>query len=395
MHSTALLTEQPPGAALMDALAYAYGEPACGGIYRVKAEDFVVEEQIAFSLSGEGEHLWCWVEKRGENTDWVAQQLAKWAGVSPANVGVAGQKDRHALTRQWFSLWLPGQSDPQSETLHLQNVHILKMQRHGRKLQTGGLSGNYFELVVRDLQGQCDGLQARLEQIAQAGVPNYFGDQRFGFNGANLGKASALFEGRLPRVKRNQKSLYISAARSWLFNRVLSERIRRGDWNSFVRGDALQLEGSTRWFEDDGSPELAARVAAGDLHPTGPLYGRGTWPVQDSVADLEQAVVAEFPAWLAGLEKLGLKQERRALRVLPRDLSWQWLDEDGTRALRLSFGLPAGSYATMVLRELLRLEDAQLVAKRTATDAAVAASPVPGVDGDAAAALQKDETMRR
>lgn len=350
---------------LMEALAYANGRPSCSGLYKVKAEDFVVEEQIAFTLSGEGEHLWCWVEKRGENTDWVAQQLARWAGVSPANIGVAGQKDRHAVTRQWFSIWLPGQADPEPSSLALDNVRILRMLRHSRKLQTGGLSGNRFEIVLRDLEGGCELLHQRLETVAKEGVPNYFGDQRFGFKGANLSKATAFLQGRLPRVKRNQKSLYISAARSWLFNLVLSERIRRGGWNAFLAGDVLQLEGSSRWFEDDGSSGLAERVASGDLHPTGPLYGRGAWPVEHMVRDLEQTVVAAFPAWLEGLDKQGLKHDRRALRVMPQQFEWQWLQQPNDKtALQLRFSLPAGSYASMVLRELVDVKDAQVLAKQ-------------------------------
>ncbi|MDG6774460.1 tRNA pseudouridine(13) synthase TruD [Thiomicrorhabdus sp. ZW0627] len=352
---------------LMDSLAYAYGKPFCSAVYKVSPEDFVVEEQIAYELSGEGEHLWCWVEKRGENTDWVLQQLAKWAGVSPARIGVAGQKDRHAVTRQWFSIQLPGQADPNPEDLGLENVKILKMVRHQRKLQTGGLSGNRFELVLRQLQAQPDELQTRLLQIQQFGVPNYFGEQRFGFKGNNLCKATDFLQGKMKRVKRNQKSLYISAARSWLFNLVLSERVSQENWNRFKVGDVLQLEGSSRWFVEDGSEDLAERVESGDLHPTGPLVGRGELPSQESVRTLEESIVQPYDIWLQGLEQLGLKQDRRSLRVLPKDFEWQWLKggsgEEAVAALKVSFSLPAGSYATMVLREICQIQDAQIAKK--------------------------------
>lgn len=341
---------------LMSGLAYAYGLPSCSGIYKQKPEDFLVEEQIAFELSGEGEHLWCWVEKTGENTDWVLQQLAKWAGVSPARIGVAGQKDRHAVTRQWFSIQLPGQSDPDPKTLGLDSVRILKMQRHQRKLQTGGLSGNRFELVVRDIHGECETLEQRLLAIQQGGVPNYFGEQRFGYQGRNLNKATEFLSGKLQRVKRNQKSLYISSARSWLFNLVLSQRVQRGDWNHFVSGDVLQLEGSSRWFSEDGSSDLSQRVEEGDLHPTGPMFGRGELPSQASVRDLEEQVMQPYEVWRQGLERLGLKQDRRALRVLPKNISWVLK----TDTLSLQFELPAGSYATMVMREIMKVEDAQI-----------------------------------
>ncbi|VAW48096.1 tRNA pseudouridine(13) synthase, partial [hydrothermal vent metagenome] len=130
-------------------LNYAWGKPEVSGLYKVIPEDFIVEEQIAFELSGEGEHLWCWVEKKSENTDWVLQQLAKWARVSPAKVNVAGQKDRHAVTRQWFSIHLAGRENPCIKAFNVANVQVLKVIRHQRKLQIGGLSGNRFTLTIR------------------------------------------------------------------------------------------------------------------------------------------------------------------------------------------------------------------------------------------------------
>lgn len=349
---------------LMSSLAYANGQSMCRGVYKKTAEDFIVEEQIAFTLSGEGEHLWCWVEKVGENTDWVSHQLAKWAGVPTSRIGVAGQKDRHAVTRQWFSIQLPGQQDPNPDHLQLDSVKILKMVRHQRKLQTGGLKGNRFELVIRDIAGNCDDLEQRLQAIKTRGVPNYFGEQRFGNYGANLPKATEFFNGTLTRVKRNQKSMYISAARSWMFNLILSERIKNGNWNAFLDGDVMQLEGSSKWFAEDGSADLAKRVQEADLHPTGPLVGRGQLPSKLEVLTLESQVLAPFANWVLGLEALGLKQDRRALRVMPAMLTWQWLEsESGQKtdsvALKVSFALPAGSYATMVLRELMQVEDAQ------------------------------------
>jgi len=345
---------------LMDALAYANGESRCRGVYKQTAQDFIVEEQIAFSLSGEGEHLWCWVEKTGENTDWVSHQLAKWADVPTSRIGVAGQKDRHAVTRQWFSIQLPGKEDPNPDDLALETVKILKMVRHQRKLQTGGLKGNRFELVVRNIQGDCKDLEQRLEAIKTDGVPNYFGEQRFGRHGNNLPKATEFFSGALTRVKRNQKSMYISAARSWMFNLILSERIQQASWNSFLPGDVMQLEGSSKWFEDDGSETLSERVEQFDLHPTGAMVGRGELPSKLGVLALEKRVLTPFTDWIIGLDNLGLKQDRRALRVMPEALTWQWLDDGAEhKSLKVCFALPSGSYATMVLRELMALKDAQ------------------------------------
>ncbi|MEA3404941.1 MAG: tRNA pseudouridine(13) synthase TruD [Pseudomonadota bacterium] len=349
---------------LMDSLTYANGESSCQGVYKQSAEDFVVEEQIAYGLSGEGEHLWCWVEKRGENTDWVSHQLAKWANVPTSRIGVAGQKDRHAVTRQWFSIQLPGREDPNPKDLELDTVKIVKMVRHQRKLQTGGLKGNHFQLVIRDINGQCDDIEQRLEAIRSQGVPNYFGEQRFGKYGNNLPKATAFFKGELTRVKRNQKSMYISAARSWMFNLILSERIKQNSWNHFVTGDVVQLEGSSRWFEDDNSTDLAERVEQADLHPTGAMLGRGELPSKGLVLELERQVIEPYAEWITGLDELGLKQDRRALRVMPENVTWEWLDKGSeNKSLKVCFALPSGSYATMVLRELMNVRDAQTMVK--------------------------------
>jgi tRNA pseudouridine13 synthase len=375
-------------------LNYAFGQPDCQGIYKVIPQDFIVEEQIAYELSGEGEHLWCWVEKTGENTDWVLQQLAKWAGVSPSKVGIAGQKDRHAVTRQWFSIQLPGLVNPNSEDFTVENVVILKTIRHQRKLQTGGLSGNRFTLRVRNIQTlattQTDDtdiiqtLQSRLNLIKAQGVPNYYGEQRFGIHGRNIKQGEKLLAGELPKVKRNQKSLFLSAIRSWMFNVLLSERLQQQNWNQLLPGDVLQLEGSNKWFVEDGSVDLAERIKVLDLHPTGALFGKGVLPSDKSALKIEQGVAERFKAWIAGLDEYGVNQDRRALRLLPLALEWQWiassaeyadvlepafeklsLESDWASApvLQLSFSLRAGSYATMVLRELLQGKDYQAMLK--------------------------------
>jgi tRNA pseudouridine13 synthase len=372
-------------------LNYAYGQPDCQGLYKVIPEDFWVEEQIAYELSGEGEHLWCWVEKTGENTDWVLQQLAKWAGVSPSKVGVAGQKDRHAVTRQWFSIQLPVLIDPKVDDFKVKNVTILKTIRHQRKLQTGGLSGNRFTVVIRNIQpiqgGETDviqSLQARLNLIKERGVPNYYGEQRFGLHGRNVKQGEKLLTGELPKVKRNQKSMFLSAIRSWRFNVLLSQRIKLQNWNQLLPGEVLQLEGSNKWFVEDGSTDLAERVNTLDVHPTGALFGKGILPTEKSALEIEQNIAKSFKIWIAGLDEYGVKQDRRALRLLPLDLEWQWIASSAESAdalsvafdkvslesdwrsapvLQLSFSLRSGSYATMVMRELLQGQDYQVMLK--------------------------------
>ncbi|UQB42474.1 tRNA pseudouridine(13) synthase TruD [Thiomicrospira microaerophila] len=329
-------------------LPYAYGKPTATAKLKQHNHDFIVEEQIAFELSGEGEHLWVWLEKEGENTDWAAQQLAKWAGIRLRDIGYAGLKDRHAVTRQWFSLYLPGRADPDLQDFVFDTMRIVKSIRHKRKLQTGGLSGNRFILTLSEVKGDRAELEARLENIKHLGVPNYFGEQRFGRNEHNLVMAQRLFNGELTRLKPAQRGLYISSARSYLFNLILAERVNQACWNKALTGDVFQLEGSDKWFVDDAEERLAQRVTECDIHPTGALVGTGDLPSMSEVKALEQKVLLKHQAWLEALEALGLKQDRRALRVIPKDMTWRWLGSD---RLELAFSLRPGAYATMVVRE--------------------------------------------
>lgn len=333
-------------------LPYAYGAPCAQARLKSEPADFQVEETIAFSLSGEGEHLWLWVEKQGENTDWVAQQLAKWAGIRLRDIGFAGLKDRHGITRQWFSLYLPGRENPDVSEFQFDSIRILQQVRHQRKLQTGGLSGNRFILTLRDFTGEQAETEQRLEQIKTQGVPNYFGEQRFGRNEHNLVMAQRLFDGELTRLRPAQRGLYISAARSFLFNEILAERVRQQSWNQAWSGDVFQLEGSDKWFVDDGSTELVARVNELDIHPTGALVGAGELVTQQNALKLETQVLSKHQPWCQALADLGLKQERRALRVLPKNLNWQWLNN---QTLQVSFDLAPGRYATVVMRELFTI----------------------------------------
>lgn len=376
--------------------AYVNGKPSFQGLLKTIPQDFKVTERIDYEFSGDGEHLWCWVEKTGENTDWVAGMLAKWAGTAKSNVGFAGQKDRQAVTKQWFSIQLPGKPNPNPEALKLDGVKIIKMVRHNRKLQRGGLAGNTFELLIRDIkpltdltEGEtCDvenikkQLEKRLQKVFEQGVPNYFGEQRFGINANNLREGEKLLasdsrdapkkRGKNRRGRsggnRNQQSLYISALRSWMFNDLLSQRIQQQNWNKVLPGDIVQLTGSSKWFiadENENLADLQQRVLDGDLSPTGGLFGDGELPTQDEALALESLVVQSYQAWCNALANNRVKQDRRALALRVQDFEWAFELNEPTQEqlsmgtdknalnLRLKFTLPAGSFATMVLREIL------------------------------------------
>lgn len=343
------------------ALPRAHGAPALAATLRNRVEDFVVEEIDAFAPSGEGEHLLLAVEKRGMNTAHVARRIAQWAGVPESAVGHAGLKDRHAVARQRFSVQLPGREAPPLETLAFEDaatgesLQVLHHARHARKLPRGALAGNRFALTLRDVDGKREAIEARLSTIAAEGVPNYFGEQRFGRAGDNVAKALAMFAGL--RVKREQRALLLSAARSELFNRVLARRAGEGSWNRGLDGEVWMLDGSHSVFgPEPWSDALAARLADFDIHPTAPLWGAGDLRTTGACRLLEETVLsgADPEALATGLVAAGLRQERRATRLRPRALEWGWIHED---VLRLAFELPPGSYATTVLAELGEVAD--------------------------------------
>ncbi len=231
-----------------------------------------------------------------------------------------------------------------------EGIEVLAVHAHRRKLRRGTLAGNRFVILIRDPTAADDAIGARIESIAARGVPNYFGEQRFGRGGANLARADALFHGAIRRPSRHQQGLWLSAARSQIFNQVLAERLSRGDWDRPLPGDCLNLAGSHSFFSADAIDEtLIQRCAAGDLHPTGPLWGAGEPPTGLEVRALEEATAARFPGWPEGLARFDLRQERRALRLPVQGLAWTRLET----GIQLAFALPAGSYATAVLRELI------------------------------------------
>ena len=342
--------ESAESASINAPLPWAYGAPPLRAQLRSAPDDFRVEEVLGYDADGQGEHALLWVEKRGANTDWVARELAKFAGVSQVAVGYAGMKDRHAVTRQTFSVQLAGKPDPDWSTFPHAEVKVLASTRHSRKLKRGALRGNRFVLVLRQVQGDRDAAEHVLQQIAKRGVPNYYGEQRFGREGGNVAQARAMFAGR--RVERDKRSFLLSAARSQIFNSVLAARVERNAWDSPLEGEIWALAGSRSWFGPEPFGEvLAERLARLDIHPSGPLWGQGDLPSKDAAGALEQSIAESYSDLAAGLVAARMDQERRPLRLVPTDLKRRWLDDE---ALELSFELPAGAYATVVVRELAK-----------------------------------------
>jgi len=321
------------------------------GKIRSQPQHFMVSEDLGYSANGQGEHVFLVIQKTGLNTQDVARQLADLASVPIRDVGFAGLKDKHAVTRQSFSVRLAGRPEPDWTRLESDDIRLVSAERHSRKIRRGSLKGNRFQLTVMDLEGNKAELEQNLRHIKATGVPNYFGPQRFGRDGSNLRQAEGMFASN-ERVGREKKSMLLSAVRSYLFNQVLARRVADGSWNRMLPGDVMVIDDAHGQFMADLEDEaLHSRTETLDIHSSGPLPGKPSRARQPTgiVADLEKEVLEAQDSWLDGLLRFGVDADRRALRLRVSELEW---DISGNE-MHLSFRLTAGSYATAVLRELV------------------------------------------
>lgn len=331
-------------------LSYAYGKPSSTGLMKTSPEDFKVDEVLGFELTGEGEHLFLRIEKKGINTEELVKSVARELAKPEKNISYAGLKDRQALTTQWLCVHCPGEELADANSLAGQGWRVLESSRHLKKLKTGALAANDFNLVLRELTNKPE-IELRLKQIAANGVPNYFGAQRFGYEGQNLAKAEAMLLGGTKIKNRFLRGIYYSAARSFLFNLILSERVKADKWSQPLNGDLMQLAGKNSIFPIDKTDEtINERLAKFDISPAAPLWGRGEERLSQDALGLQESVLANYKNWCLALEQHGLERAYRPLRLQVQGLKWDWQDE---RTLALSFRLEAGSYATSVVRELL------------------------------------------
>jgi tRNA pseudouridine13 synthase len=322
---------------------------------RTYSSDFKVNEVLSFEPSGSGEHLFIFVEKHDCNTDWVIRQLCKKLGLTSKQIGYAGKKDRHSVSRQWFSLHLPG-VEVSAKALNTNEFKVLQSIRHNKKLRVGSLLENQFEIILRNLSGQVDPLL--IEKVKENGVPNYFGLQRFGIGGGNLERADLLLAGSIKIKNRNKRGMVISSARSFLFNLILAERVKANSWCLPINGDCLVLNGSRSYFHcEHPSQEELLRASNGDVHVSGVLVGKDDSEVSAESLAIENSILQAYPSWCAGLKKLNVDSARRAFRVVPKNLEVS--NEDNS--LKLCFSLARGCFATSVIRELVDVNDRQRV----------------------------------
>lgn len=323
------------------------------GVIRSKPQDFLVNELNQVEFSNQGEHWWLYLQKTNSNTIWVAKQLSKALSVPLRNVGYAGLKDRHAITRQWFSVQLPKHRNREQLQQQLpESLLVVDEKQHNRKLKTGFLQANQFIIVIRDIQGEWQNLEQNLKNIVQHGVPNYFAEQRFGRAMGNIEQAVAVLGGKQKSRDKKLKGLLISTARSHIFNSIVSARIKQQNWYQIIDGDLLQLDNSRSWFaaKPDEQQQNQQRLSQFDVHLSAALWGEDEVQSSGECAALENQIAAQFPEYLSGFKRFKVKQARRAMRLYPQQLQYH---RQQPNRLEISFTLPPGGYATAVLNEIL------------------------------------------
>ncbi len=338
----------------MEKWHYLYGLPNITADLRTSPEDFKVFEMLPFEPSGDGEHLFVKIRKKGVNTGFVAKELANFFNIKDTLVSYAGLKDRFAVTEQWFGVHLPGKTIDNLDGFNLEGVDVITTTRHHKKLRIGALSGNTFQIVLRNVS-DLEALKQRWLAISRFGVPNYFGEQRFGIDGGNVAKAREMFAGAKVKNKK-MRGIYLSAARSFIFNQIVANRIENKIFDVIKIGDALMLSGTNSVFKvDKVTEELSARLIEGDVDLTAAMWGKGELFTFADVADDEAQVAEMCDGLRQGLEEFGLKQERRRIRLLPQMCG---IDTDEKQQLaKLTFTLESGCFATAVLRELVCYQD--------------------------------------
>lgn len=340
-------------------LPYLHGGPLGRARFKVQPEDFVVEELLGFEPSGEGEHCLVWAEKRNLDSNAAAARLADAMGIRRRLVSHCGLKDRHAVTRQWFSLHMPGQVSPEPETLESEGLRVLRITRNTRKLRRGIHLGNRFTIRLREPNFDAALAEQRWQAIAEKGSPNYFGTQRFGNEGQNVAKAQAMFRGEFTPGDRLLRGILLSAARSHLFNVVVASRMAAGTWDKPLAGEVFGFaDNGTILLPENQRGDEVVRFEKGIVELTAPLWGSGELQSVGEVRSLEQELLAGFPDITAGLEAFGLRQERRVMRLRPLDSKFEVM-ENGD--LKICFDLPKGTYATTLLSELAELDESSVL----------------------------------
>ena len=340
--------------------------PGTGGVLLANPEDFVVEETLPYQPQGDGGHLFLHIQKQGVDTLEAAKRITSAIGLLdrkqnalPVDIGIAGLKDKYSIAKQWLSIPWSEQHFPELSNVNAQlypEVQILRVVRHPHKLRRGHVLTNHFSIFIRKAQPQAWQRAANIvEQLKKIGVPNRYGPQRFGRFGDNAERAKLILKGdkRRPRDKRLW-SLLASALQAEIFNQVLAQRLLTGLLLTPLLGDRMVKHATGGQFLVDDPQAEQKRIDALEISPMGPIFGKKTPNVKEQAAKFEQDILDQLDTPVHLLSKLG-PGSRRALRF-PLDPQAQVLPTEEEDSFKVSFSLPAGSYATVVLDEIIKPE---------------------------------------
>ncbi len=333
----------------INALTFALGKPRSCGIFKASPEDFRVGEHLGFELTGSGEHQCLYIEKQGLNTEELVRQLSAVLSKPTRLISYAGLKDRQAVTTQWISVHCPGETIEGAASLKGDKWRVVKAKRHTKKIRHGAVKNNRFEMIIRKVSDTQE-LEDRLFKIKETGVPNYFGPQRFGIQGQNIVKAENMLLKKTRVKDRFLRGMYFSAARSFLFNKILSARVALGNWQEAIPGDVMQLAGSHSFFHSEVVDALITqRIKEKDISPASILWGKQKLLVTADALSIQEEALMGLEHFCEALLLHDLTRGYRAHKLDVEQLSWEWDDNQ----LKLYFTLTTGGYATSVLRELI------------------------------------------
>ena len=334
-------------------LHYPYGERQIQGVIKFSPEDFRVCENLGFEPSGDGEHLFLFVEKTGLTTQQLIEALSRSLEIPLRQIAHSGLKDKQAITRQWLSLHLPGKS--LSSIPEIPGCQVLKQIRNRSKLRPGTHKSNHFEICIRQLSHFPESSIDQINAIRVHGFANYFGQQRFGKQGDNVEQALCKLQNR--GLRRHQRSLLISALRSELFNQIVSRRIESGHWKTPLEGDVFMLRGSHSIFTESLDDDILRRYQSLDISSCASLYGRGSRRFSEQAELLEQTVFASRRDITECLDQQSTKLAMRSIRAKPENLVYEY--DETEKCLRLSLELPTGCYLTSLLDHFIDCQESQ------------------------------------
>lgn len=360
--------------------------PGIGGRIKTVVEDFAVEEIPAYQPSGVGEHLYLWVEKRDMSAEYFLRRVAGALGIACTEIGMAGLKDRRAISRQWISV--PVRCAARVAALADCGIKVLQETRHHNKLRAGHLHGNRFEIRLRGVHPEAAArLPGLIERLRRHGFPNYYGEQRFGHRGETLRLGlNLVHSGAFPAGKRWLRKLALSAVQAMLFNHYVARRLEVGLLHRVLRGDVMFFWPQGGTFLAKEPREVQPRFDAHEVVPAGPMFGKKMRPAADEAAELERMVLSEAGLASESFRRFGalMAGTRRPVVAFVPDLE---SNVDGADVW-LRFSLGAGSYATVLLSEICKTSTAD----DPALDAAAELDPEgPAPDPASAPGLEPGE----